>query len=101
MSDLFAPIEALAMEWANQPTDYDEDTEQQIEDGHTLLAALAEVRAQVEVREEWAVIDSRGNVRTFSHPAYAALVASEMRGATVKRRTITVATSDWLEAPSE
>ena len=61
MSDLFAPIEALAKEWAEQPTDYDEDTEQQIEDGHTLLAALAEARSQVKAREEWGVRGPDGN----------------------------------------
>ena len=31
---------ALATEWATQPTDYDEDTEQQIEDGNAILRAL-------------------------------------------------------------
>lgn len=36
-----APICALADEWANQPTDYDEDTEQQIADGLALRAALS------------------------------------------------------------
>ena len=30
----------LATEWATQPTDYDEDTEQQIEDGGAILRAL-------------------------------------------------------------
>ena len=30
----------LATEWATQPTDYDEDTEQQIEDGNAILRAL-------------------------------------------------------------
>ncbi len=33
-------ILALAREWAEQATDYDEDTEQQIEDGHTILGLL-------------------------------------------------------------
>jgi hypothetical protein len=32
---------ALADEWADQPTDYDEDTERQIEDGKELRSALA------------------------------------------------------------
>ena len=30
----------LATEWATQPTDYDEDTEQQIEDGNAIVRAL-------------------------------------------------------------
>ncbi|WP_161605454.1 ead/Ea22-like family protein [Pimelobacter simplex] len=38
--DVIARVQALASEWAHQPTDYDEDTEQQIADGHALLAAL-------------------------------------------------------------
>ena len=33
-------VRALATEWATQPTDYDEDTEQQIEDGGAILRAL-------------------------------------------------------------
>lgn len=33
-------VRALADEWANQPTDYDEDTEQQITDGRDLRAAI-------------------------------------------------------------
>ena len=33
-------VRALATEWATQPTDYDEDTEQQIEDGNAILRAL-------------------------------------------------------------
>lgn len=33
-------VQALATEWATQPTDYDEDTEQQIEDGKQILAIL-------------------------------------------------------------
>lgn len=37
---VIARVRALASEWAHQPTDYDEDTEQQIADGHALLAAL-------------------------------------------------------------
>lgn len=37
---VIARVRALAGEWADQPTDYDEDTEQQIADGHALLAAL-------------------------------------------------------------
>jgi hypothetical protein len=35
-----AAAEALARDWADQPTDYDEDTEQQIADGRELLKAL-------------------------------------------------------------
>ncbi|RDI32416.1 hypothetical protein DEU38_103149 [Rhodococcus sp. AG1013] len=33
-------VRALAERWRTQPTDYDEDTEQQIADGHVLRAAL-------------------------------------------------------------
>ena len=33
-------VRVLATEWATQPTDYDEDTEQQIEDGNAILRAL-------------------------------------------------------------
>ncbi len=33
-------IAALAEYWAYQPTDYDEDTEQQIADGNEILAIL-------------------------------------------------------------
>ena len=33
-------VAKLADEWATQPTDYDEDTEQQIEDGRTVLAII-------------------------------------------------------------
>ena len=33
-------VQAIAAEWATQPTDYDEDTEQQIEDGKQILAIL-------------------------------------------------------------
>ena len=33
-------VRALATEWATQPTDYDEDTEQQIEDGNAILRAI-------------------------------------------------------------
>ena len=33
-------VRALATEWATQPTDYDEDTEQQIEDGNAIVRAL-------------------------------------------------------------
>ena len=33
-------VRSLATEWATQPTDYDEDTEQQIEDGGAILRAL-------------------------------------------------------------
>lgn len=33
---------ALANEWANQTRDFDEDTEQQIEDGNTLIALAQE-----------------------------------------------------------
>ena len=33
-------VRALATEWATQPNDYDEDTEQQIEDGGAILRAL-------------------------------------------------------------
>lgn len=36
-------VGALAEEWATQPTDYDEDTEQQIEDGEAILAVLADM----------------------------------------------------------
>ena len=32
---------ALAEGWATQPTDYDEDTEQQIDDGHAVRDAIA------------------------------------------------------------
>ncbi len=34
-------VRRLAEAWATQPTDYDEDTEQQIEDGQAILRALA------------------------------------------------------------
>ena len=34
---------ALAEGWATQPTDYDEDTEQQIDDGHAVRDAIAAV----------------------------------------------------------
>lgn len=42
MSELnaLAAVTELAVQWANQPTDYDEDTEQQIADGNELLAVL-------------------------------------------------------------
>ena len=33
-------VVALARKWATQPTDWDEDTEQQIEDGTELLTLL-------------------------------------------------------------
>ena len=33
-------VRALATEWATQPNDYDEDTEQQIEDGGAILRAI-------------------------------------------------------------
>jgi hypothetical protein len=33
-------VRALATEWATQPNDYDEDTEQQIEDGNAILRAI-------------------------------------------------------------
>lgn len=33
-------VRRLAESWATQPTDYDEDTEQQIEDGRAILRAL-------------------------------------------------------------
>ena len=33
-------VRALATEWATQPNDYGEDTEQQIEDGGAILRAL-------------------------------------------------------------
>ena len=33
-------VRSLATEWATQPNDYDEDTEQQIEDGGAILRAL-------------------------------------------------------------
>jgi hypothetical protein len=39
-----AAVKALATKWATQGTDYDEDTEQQIDDGRAILAALGEVR---------------------------------------------------------
>ena len=41
--DLAATIErvrGMAEAWATQPTDYDEDTEQQIEDGKAIVRAL-------------------------------------------------------------
>jgi hypothetical protein len=41
VSGLRQAVEALAMDWASQPNDYDEDTEQQISDGKNLLALLA------------------------------------------------------------
>lgn len=34
-------IAKLAREWADQPTDYDEDTEQQIEDGRAIAEIIA------------------------------------------------------------
>jgi hypothetical protein len=49
---LRAAVEALAANWADQPNDYDEDTEQQIDDGNALrelLAAHPEPTAQVNV----------------------------------------------------
>lgn len=33
-------VRGMAESWATQPTDYDEDTEQQIEDGRAILRAL-------------------------------------------------------------
>ena len=33
-------VRGMAEAWATQPTDYDEDTEQQIEDGKAILRAL-------------------------------------------------------------
>ena len=36
-------IRSTADRWANQPTDYDEDTEQQIEDGRELLAVIERI----------------------------------------------------------
>ncbi|HVV70199.1 MAG TPA: hypothetical protein VHI52_01665 [Verrucomicrobiae bacterium] len=38
--DLLTTIAAIAESWAYQDTDYDEDTEQQIADGNTLLRLL-------------------------------------------------------------
>lgn len=35
-------VRKLAAEWADQPTDYDEDTEQQIADGRTLRGLLGD-----------------------------------------------------------
>ena len=43
VDDLASAIErvrGMAEAWATQPTDYDEDTEQQIEDGKAILRAL-------------------------------------------------------------
>lgn len=37
---LLGRIRDLATKWATQPNDYDEDTEQQIEDGRAILALL-------------------------------------------------------------
>ncbi len=37
-----AAIKVLAERWANQSNDYDEDTEQQIEDGREILVLLGE-----------------------------------------------------------
>jgi phage tail sheath protein FI len=37
-------VRKIAKEWAEQPTDYDEDTEQQIDDGNMILAALEAVK---------------------------------------------------------
>lgn len=42
MNDLRSAVEALAARWADQATDHDEDTEQQIEDGRALRALLAD-----------------------------------------------------------
>ena len=33
-------VRGMAEAWATQPTDYDEDTEQQIEDGKAIVRAL-------------------------------------------------------------
>jgi len=52
VSDLRAAVEALAAKWADQPTDYDEDTEQQIEDGRELRAVLAANPADAEHARE-------------------------------------------------
>lgn len=38
--ELINAIRELATEWANQSNDYDEDTEQQIDDGRVLLGLL-------------------------------------------------------------
>ncbi|MFG1794198.1 hypothetical protein [Nocardia sp. NPDC049149] len=38
--ELLDTIRELATEWATQPNDYDEDTEQQIDDGRVLLGLL-------------------------------------------------------------
>lgn len=42
--EILAKIRELATEWATQATDYDDDTEQQIADGRTILAALKDVK---------------------------------------------------------
>lgn len=41
--EALAPIRDLALTWAAQTTDHHDDTEQQIADGHELLAMLGEV----------------------------------------------------------
>ena len=40
LQDRLDAVVALARKWATQPTDWDEDTEQQIEDGTELLTLL-------------------------------------------------------------
>jgi hypothetical protein len=40
LKDTIDRVRKLAKEWAEQPTDYDEDTEQQIDDGNIILATL-------------------------------------------------------------
>ena len=43
---LLGVIETLANDWADQATDYDEDTEQQIQDGRILRDLIAQERAR-------------------------------------------------------
>lgn len=38
--DALTAVRNLAIKWETQPTDYDEDTEQQIADGRELMAVL-------------------------------------------------------------
>ncbi|AAN12621.1 gp63 [Mycobacterium phage Che9c] len=40
--DALAKVHTLALEWANQPTDHDEDTEAEIDCGIKILATLSQ-----------------------------------------------------------
>lgn len=49
---IFRAVWALAQKWATQGTDYDEDTEQQINDGWTLLFVLTATDPEAAVMSE-------------------------------------------------